>query len=72
MDGGMPATGVGVFRHEVLAAKTEEFLATQLRLVRLSSEFSGYEGATLIGPGPDSGEWLSILRYAPTISCSPG
>jgi uncharacterized protein len=63
LEGSLPATGVGVFRHPVAQARTDEFIATQVALVGLSAAFSGFEGAALLGPDQSSDEWLSVLRF---------
>lgn len=52
--GGLPPTGLGLFRHTVVADRADEFIAVQARLVELSSTFSGFEGATLLAPASRS------------------
>ncbi|WP_040772783.1 antibiotic biosynthesis monooxygenase [Nocardia pneumoniae] len=62
VDGEMPPPGIGVFRHSVTRGKEAEFAATEARLVAVSSEFPGFEGAALFPPG-HNGRWFSVLRF---------
>lgn len=71
VEGSAPSTGVGIITHDVANGRQSEFLKTQQELVELSSEFSGFEGAVLLGPGrasdPVLGDsastWMSVLRF---------
>lgn len=71
VEGSAPSTGVGIIVHDVANGRQGEFLQTQQDLVELSSGFSGFEGAVLLGPGRPSDEilgdsaskWLSVLRF---------
>ncbi|MEV6321926.1 antibiotic biosynthesis monooxygenase [Nocardia sp. NPDC051787] len=54
--------GIGIFRHSVARGKEAEFAATEARLVAVSSEFPGFEGAALF-PSGESGRWFSVLRF---------
>ncbi|WP_454194578.1 antibiotic biosynthesis monooxygenase [Nocardia sp. Marseille-Q1738] len=62
VEGESPPPGIGVFRHSVARGKEAEFAATEARLVAVSSEFPGFEGAALF-PSGDSGRWFSVLRF---------
>jgi uncharacterized protein len=61
--GRSPGTGVGVFRHLVATGREPEFVAVQRRLLELSATFPGYEGAALLRPGEEGGDWISLLRF---------
>lgn len=71
VEGSAPSTGVGIITHDVVNGRQDEFLKTQEELVELSSAFSGFEGAVLLGPGRPSDEvlgdsaskWMSVLRF---------
>lgn len=71
VEGSAPSTGVGIITHDVANGRRSEFLKTQEKLVELSSAFSGFEGAVLLGPGRAGDEvlgdsastWLSVLRF---------
>ncbi|WP_067470894.1 antibiotic biosynthesis monooxygenase [Nocardia amamiensis] len=62
VEGESPPPGIGVFRHRVAGGKEAEFAATEARLVAVSSEFPGFEGAALF-PSGESGSWFSVLRF---------
>ncbi|MFE7743735.1 antibiotic biosynthesis monooxygenase [Nocardia sp. NPDC057455] len=61
VEGESPPPGIGVFRHSVARDKEAEFEATEERLVAVSSEFPGFEGAALFPSG--GGRWFSVLRF---------
>nr|WP_296776788.1 antibiotic biosynthesis monooxygenase [Rhodococcus sp. (in: high G+C Gram-positive bacteria)] len=71
VEGSAPSTGVGIITHDVANGRQDEFLASQQELVELSSSFSGFEGAVLLGPGRPTDEvlgdtaskWMSVLRF---------
>jgi antibiotic biosynthesis monooxygenase (ABM) superfamily enzyme len=62
-DGSQPATGVGIFKHTVSPGQDDQFCTSQLELIELSSAFSGFEGAAMLGPDEASEESVSILRF---------
>lgn len=64
VDGHAPSTGVGIIAHDVVDGRLTDFRRSQEELVALSSGFSGFEGAVLLGPAdPSDTEWISILRF---------
>ena len=56
-----PPAGVAAFRHELVAARSAEFLGSQRELTAAASGFSGYEGTALFVQGEE--EALSVLRF---------
>ncbi|SNT51597.1 antibiotic biosynthesis monooxygenase [Rhodococcoides kyotonense] len=64
VDGHAPSTGVGIIAHDVVDGRQHDFLRSQEELVALSSGFSGFEGAVLIGPADaKESRWTSVLRF---------
>ncbi|WP_072805602.1 hypothetical protein [Rhodococcoides yunnanense] len=69
--GSAPSTGVGIIAHDVVDGRQDEFRKSQEELVALSSGFSGFEGAVLLGPGKSAdpvldgtaSQWMSVLRF---------
>ncbi|CAN5159344.1 antibiotic biosynthesis monooxygenase [soil metagenome] len=62
VDGDRLPPGTAVFRHDVIPARTQEFVATEQEIAAATATFPGFDSLILLPPLPGEQQWVSILK----------
>ncbi|MDF2826333.1 MAG: antibiotic biosynthesis monooxygenase [Mycobacterium sp.] len=62
-DGGRLPPGTAVFRHDVIASRTESFISAELEIAAATSSMPGFDSLVLLPPLPGHQQWASILAF---------
>jgi uncharacterized protein len=62
IDGAVMPTGVAIVSSSVSSGMEADFQAAHTRLTMAASQFPGYEGTAIFGPGA-LGKWMSLIRF---------